>query len=100
MLPSRFASTEENGVDESQPSFHSSAEITPSLFLSSARKRSALVTPFALASPRADLHSRNSLVEILPSDSNKKIEAIKVYREATGVGLAEAKAAVERLPTT
>jgi ribosomal protein L7/L12 len=27
----------------------------------------------------------------------KKIEAIKVYREKTGVGLAEAKAAVERL---
>lgn len=27
----------------------------------------------------------------------KKIEAIKVYRERTGVGLAEAKAAVERL---
>ena len=29
--------------------------------------------------------------------AGKKIEAIKVYREATGVGLAEAKAAVERL---
>ncbi|MFJ9390406.1 ribosomal protein L7/L12 [Nocardioides sp. NPDC101246] len=27
----------------------------------------------------------------------KKIEAIKVYREATGVGLAEAKRAVEQL---
>lgn len=27
----------------------------------------------------------------------KKIEAIKLYREATGLGLAEAKAAVERL---
>ncbi len=30
--------------------------------------------------------------------AGKKIEAIKVYREATGAGLAEAKAAVERLP--
>lgn len=29
--------------------------------------------------------------------AGKKIEAIKVYREATGVGLAEAKNAVERL---
>ncbi|MER7560042.1 ribosomal protein L7/L12 [Nocardioides sp. NPDC126508] len=29
--------------------------------------------------------------------AGKKIEAIKVYREATGVGLAEAKYAVERL---
>lgn len=29
--------------------------------------------------------------------AGKKIEAIKVYREATGVGLAEAKSAVERL---
>lgn len=27
----------------------------------------------------------------------KKIEAIKLYREATGLGLAEAKTAVERL---
>lgn len=29
--------------------------------------------------------------------AGKKIEAIKVYREATGAGLAEAKTAVERL---
>lgn len=29
--------------------------------------------------------------------AGKKIEAIKVYREATGVGLAEAKRAVEQL---
>jgi hypothetical protein len=29
--------------------------------------------------------------------SGRKIEAIKAYREATGAGLAEAKAAVERL---
>jgi hypothetical protein len=29
--------------------------------------------------------------------SGRKIEAIKVYRAATGAGLAEAKAAVERL---
>lgn len=29
--------------------------------------------------------------------AGKKIQAIKVYREATGVGLAEAKNAVERL---
>ena len=29
--------------------------------------------------------------------AGKKIEAIKVYREATGVGLVEAKNAVERL---
>jgi ribosomal protein L7/L12 len=29
--------------------------------------------------------------------AGRKIEAIKIYREATGTGLAEAKAAVERL---
>ena len=29
--------------------------------------------------------------------AGRKIEAIKVYRELTGVGLAEAKAAVEKL---
>ena len=34
-------------------------------------------------------------VKTLADDPAKKIEAIKVYREETGVGLAEAKAAVE-----
>jgi ribosomal protein L7/L12 len=33
----------------------------------------------------------------LASDPSRKIEAIKVYREETGAGLAEAKAAVEAL---
>jgi len=65
--PSWFASTEPNGVPACEPSFHSSGEITPSLFLSIARKRSEDVTPLALALPRAALHSRNSLSEILPS---------------------------------
>jgi ribosomal protein L7/L12 len=35
-------------------------------------------------------------VQVLVSQG-KKIEAIKMYRELTGVGLAEAKLAVERL---
>jgi Ribosomal protein L7/L12 C-terminal domain len=35
------------------------------------------------------------VIELVPSD--KKIEAIKLYRELTGVGLAEAKDAVEGL---
>jgi ribosomal protein L7/L12 len=34
-------------------------------------------------------------VKQLASDSSRKIEAIKVYREETGAGLAEAKEAVE-----
>ncbi len=34
-------------------------------------------------------------VKQLASDSARKIEAIKVYREETGAGLAEAKEAVE-----
>ena len=32
--------------------------------------------------------------------AGRKIEAIKVYREATGAGLAEAKQAVERIEAT
>ena len=38
------------------------------------------------------------LIELIQSD--KKIQAIKLYRELTGVGLAEAKDAVERLEAT
>jgi hypothetical protein len=34
-------------------------------------------------------------VKALADDPGRKIEAIKVYREETGAGLAEAKAAVE-----
>ena len=42
--------------------------------------------------PRQPLSDR---VKQLASDPSKKIEAIKVYREETGAGLAEAKDAVE-----
>jgi ribosomal protein L7/L12 len=38
------------------------------------------------------------LIELIQGD--RKIEAIKLYRELTGVGLAEAKDAVERLEET
>ena len=38
------------------------------------------------------------LIELIQSD--QKIQAIKLYRELTGVGLAEAKDAVERLEGT
>ncbi|GAB4149550.1 MAG: hypothetical protein Fur0021_10690 [Candidatus Promineifilaceae bacterium] len=42
--------------------------------------------------PQAALHGVRALLE-----SGRKIEAIKVYRQAFGVGLAEAKAAVEQM---
>jgi hypothetical protein len=42
--------------------------------------------------PRQPLSDR---VKQLASDPSRKIEAIKVYREETGAGLAEAKEAVE-----
>jgi hypothetical protein len=42
--------------------------------------------------PRQPLSDR---VQQLASDPTRKIEAIKVYREETGAGLAEAKEAVE-----
>ena len=45
------------------------------------------------ASP--DVQSDPQIAELLRQGRN--IEAIKLYREQTGVGLAEAKAAVERL---
>ena len=38
------------------------------------------------------------LIELI--QAGRKIEAIKLYRELTGVGLAEAKDAVERLEET
>ena len=38
------------------------------------------------------------LIELVQAD--KKIQAIKLYRELTGVGLAEAKDAVEQLEAT
>ena len=67
IVPSLFASTDSNGVCEKEPSFHSWTDITPSLFLSTVRNRSAGVRPLTLAPPRAELHSWNSLSEILPS---------------------------------
>lgn len=36
-------------------------------------------------------------LEVVARDPGRKIEAIKLYRERTGVGLAEAKAAVEAM---
>src|SRR5688572_24476020 len=67
IVPFLFASTDSNGVSECAPSFHSSVDTTPFLSLSIARNRSAGVMPMTLAPPRAELHSRNSLSEILPS---------------------------------
>ena len=42
--------------------------------------------------PAGDLEPIRDLVR-----QNRKIEAIKLYREQTGVGLAEAKAVIDRL---
>lgn len=47
--------------------------------------------PVAAPGPDLDAQARRLAA------SGRKIEAIKVYREATGLGLAEAKEAVERL---
>src|SRR5690606_31010512 len=59
---------------------------------------------------RATMMAGAEVVTSLPSEASawmtsllregRKIEAIKVYREATGCGLAEAKAGVERLETS
>lgn len=51
----------------------------------------------AYAQPTPDAQAWLAEVQALVRDG-KKIQAIKVYRERTGVGLKEAKDAVEALP--
>jgi ribosomal protein L7/L12 len=57
------------------------------------RKLNALLRHFKIEPAQGSLLSEN--VKELARDSARKIEAIKLHREETGVGLAEAKAAVE-----
>jgi len=56
------------------------------------QKLDALVRHAGIDVNRAAVEAAQGLMR-----AGKKIEAIKVYREATGVGLAEAKRAVEQL---
>ena len=61
------------------------------------RKLNALLWHLGVGPQRPPLSDR---VKQLASDSAGKIEAIKAYREETGVGLAEAKEAVEAFMST
>jgi hypothetical protein len=54
--------------------------------LDSIRERLGIIEPLRVSAEVAGL-----------LQAGRKIEAIKVYRQATGAGLAEAKAAVERI---
>src|SRR5262245_53720078 len=57
------------------------------------RRLSLLLRHFNIdPAPGSPLSDR---VKVLADDPGRKIEAIKVYREETGAGLAEAKAVVE-----
>ncbi len=55
------------------------------------RKIDALMASLGVEMPKDKMDDIRAL-----SAAGQKIEAIKLYRERTGVGLAEAKAAVER----
>jgi ribosomal protein L7/L12 len=56
------------------------------------RQMDALVKHFGIDLTETAVKEAQALMK-----SGRKIEAIKVYREYTGVGLAEAKAAVEKM---
>jgi ribosomal protein L7/L12 len=59
------------------------------------RKLDLIMAHLGIREPESDAPGA-VLQELL---AGRKIQAIKVYREATGVGLKEAKEAVERLAT-
>lgn len=56
------------------------------------RKLDLIMTSLGIADEADDLEPMRTLVR-----EGRKIEAIKLYRERTGVGLAEAKAVIDRL---
>lgn len=56
------------------------------------RKVDAIMRHLDVEEPRPDLAEVRTLI-----DQGKKIQAIKVYRQMTGVGLKEAKMAVEAI---
>jgi ribosomal protein L7/L12 len=56
------------------------------------RKLDIIMNSLGLAAEQADMEPMRDLVR-----QGRKIEAIKLYREQTGAGLAEAKEAVDRL---
>lgn len=63
-----------------------------------ALKRGDSGTPVALTQPLPQAHTMGNDAEILDlMRRGQKIQAIKLYRERTGVGLKEAKDAVEAL---
>ena len=54
----------------------------------------------AAAAPAAEEKTEFNVVITALADASKKIAAIKVVREITGLGLGEAKAMVESFPST
>lgn len=60
----------------------------------------APVAVAAAAAPAAAAAEQTEFTVILAAAGDKKIDAIKVVRELTGLGLAEAKAFVEGAPKT
>lgn len=61
--------------------------------------QAAVVAGPAVAAPAEEEKTEFNVV-ITATDPAKKIAAIKAVREITGLGLAEAKAMVEKLPST
>jgi Ribosomal protein L7/L12 C-terminal domain len=61
------------------------------------RYRSQRASAQRVESRNAGLGPVSDRVRVLASDPNRKIEAIKALQEETGLGLAEAKAAVEAI---
>ena len=59
----------------------------------------AVAAPAGAAAPAAEEKSEFN-VNITAVDASKKIAAIKVVREITGLGLGEAKALVDGVPST
>lgn len=56
--------------------------------------------PVAAAGPAVVAEAPTSVSVILTDAGAQKVAVIKVYREVTGLGLMEAKAAVEKAPAT
>lgn len=57
------------------------------------------LTPGATTEPSSGVELPSSFYDALRSGGNI-VEAVKIYREATGVGLADAKKAVEAIART
>ncbi len=72
--------------------FGSGDSVTRARLASIERKLDLIMAGLGIEAPKDDTEPYLELVR-----QNRKIEAIKLYRQQTGAGLAEAKAAIDRL---